>query len=137
MRRGYPGAYKRKRLASTDDEGYETSETSVSNKKACIDTKKEDPVSALLPGHGIRPTTLQDLQRVPAPPEDCSESMFESLEVAVRLDIGASSKAEGFRFFVDEITREWHADMASYVTGYPQTRLCAATANARGNSVFS
>ncbi|EME79285.1 uncharacterized protein MYCFIDRAFT_199095 [Pseudocercospora fijiensis CIRAD86] len=65
---------------------------------------------------------------------DCSsargESMFESLEVGVRLDIGISSAADGHRFFVNEITRSWYGDLISYKSAEPRTRICCALAKA-------
>ncbi|KXT07645.1 hypothetical protein AC578_10188 [Pseudocercospora eumusae] len=58
------------------------------------------------------------------------DSMFESLEVGVRLDIGISSAADGHRFFVNEVTRFWYGDLISYKSAEPKTRICSALAKA-------
>lgn len=63
-------------------------------------------------------------------------TMFQSLEVGVRLDIGISSAEDGHRFFVNEITREWYGDLISYRTGEPRTRICSALAKARVRYLF-
>jgi hypothetical protein len=54
-----------------------------------------------------------------------------SLEVGVRLDIGVSSEEEGSRFWVNEITREWHADWFSQCLEEPYLDVCRGYAKAR------
>ncbi|CZT23062.1 uncharacterized protein RCC_08772 [Ramularia collo-cygni] len=63
-------------------------------------------------------------------------TMFDSLEVGVRMDIGISSAENGHRFFVNEITREWYGDLISFKTGEPRTRICCALAAARARFLF-
>lgn len=65
-----------------------------------------------------------------------SSTIFSSLEVGVRLDIGISSAENGHRFFVNEVTREWYGDLISYKAGEPRTRICKALGEARARVLF-
>ncbi|EME38135.1 hypothetical protein DOTSEDRAFT_29718 [Dothistroma septosporum NZE10] len=67
---------------------------------------------------------------------DRGTSMFESLEIGVRLDIGISTAENGHRFFVNEISREWYVDMFSFTMAVPKTRFVTAIANARNHYFF-
>ena len=56
---------------------------------------------------------------------------FESMEVGGRIDISMSPASYGYEFFVNEITREWHADYFSSFLENPYTRICQSLARAR------
>ena len=56
---------------------------------------------------------------------------FETLEIAVRVDVGVSSGEHGFRFFVNEITRlVGYGYMFSSYLASPYMILCRGVADA-------
>lgn len=109
------------------------------------DDQDSEPANTSSPLASSPPASSPPASSPPATPEipadnsqepDYRRSMFQSLEVGVRLDIGISSEADGHRFFVNEITREWYGDLISYKTGEPRTRICVGLAEARARFLF-
>lgn len=82
------------------------------------------------------PSSLDGTSSSSAAEPSARKTIFSSLEVGVRLDIGISSKEDGHRFFVNEVTREWYGDLISFKSGEPRTRICVALGEARARVLF-